>query len=129
MLSPPFLVAWSCDTLPHLDWALVSFEERAQLSFVDRTYSHIGPASHPLPPKPLAHPLVFITQLKAQYPVEADGKAQALQDKELAGGPGNSEEEGETQTGSLPAPQAYQSLPGPRQTWCSAQGQRSVASL
>lgn len=61
MLSPPFLVAWSCDTLPHLDWALVSFEERAQLSFVDRTDSHIGPASHPLPPKPLAHPSVSLS--------------------------------------------------------------------
>ena len=26
MLSPLFLVTCSCDTLPHLDWALVSFE-------------------------------------------------------------------------------------------------------
>lgn len=34
------------------------------------------------------------------------------QDKELAGGPGNSEKERETQTGSFPAPQAYQYPPG-----------------
>ena len=44
------------------------------------------------------------------------------QDKELAGGPGNSEEEGETKTGSFPAPQAYQSPPGSRHTWYSARG-------